>query len=104
MDEGGKWKNEIWTNLRSGRRIRLHFRGAGARPWILEGRNGLACGIHYPLAADVRFPGKQILSGIQWCLNALISAGGYSAYQMVCGSNTMGPFSWDDRDEDLLSA
>ena len=30
--EGGEWKNELSTELRSERRIKLFFQGVGARP------------------------------------------------------------------------
>ena len=42
MDEGGEWENKVWADLRSDRRIKLQFRGVGARPLILERRNELA--------------------------------------------------------------
>ena len=32
MDEGGKRKHELWTKLRSERRIKLVFQGVGVRP------------------------------------------------------------------------
>ena len=47
---------------------------------------GLARGICNRLLADGRFPGKQISAEAQWRLNALISAGGNSAYRLVFGS------------------
>ena len=34
----------------------------------------------------------------------MLSASGFSAYQMVFGSNPVDLFGWDDGDEDLLSA
>ena len=92
MDVGGEWKNEIWTDLRSERRMELQFSGVGARPWIPERRNGLARRIYNRLVADGRSWGKQILSEVQWRLNALISAGGYSAHQMVFGSKPLDLF------------
>ena len=36
--------------------------------------------------------------------NTLVSASGYSAYQLVFGSNSMDLYGWDDTDEDLLFA
>ena len=33
MDEGGEWKDEIRTDLRAERRIKLQFHGVGAHPW-----------------------------------------------------------------------
>ena len=70
--------------------------------WILERRNGLACGIYDGSAAGCRFASKQILCVVQLCLNALFSASGYSAYQLIFGSNAAKPSRWDDDDEDLL--
>ena len=32
MDEGGEWKNEIRTDFRTERRIKLQFQGVGAPP------------------------------------------------------------------------
>ena len=87
MDEGGEWRHEVWTELRSERRIKLLLQGVGAHPWILERRNGLARGIYNRLEEDDRFPGGQILAEAQWCLNTLISGGGFLANQMVFGPN-----------------
>ena len=52
LDEGGEWKNDPWRDPRVERRIKLVFQGVGARPWILERRNGLARGIYNRLKAD----------------------------------------------------
>ena len=87
-----------------GRRIKLIFQGVGAHPWILEGRNGLARGIYNRLKADRCFTVPQILAEAQWCLNTLVSASGYSAYQLVFGSNPMDLYGWDDSEGDLLFA
>ena len=78
--------------------------GAGARIWILKRRNGLARGIYYRRIADDRFSGKQIPAEAQRCLNTMISASGYSACQLVFGSNPVGLYGWDDQEEDLLFA
>ena len=104
MDEGGEWKNEVWMDYCSDRRIKLIFQGVGAHPWLLERRNGLARGIYNRLIEDDRFSSGRILSEVQWCLNTMLSAGGFSAYQMVFGSNPVDSFGWDDGDEDLLFA
>ena len=53
--EGGEW-NAV---LRE-RRIKLVLQGVGARPWILERRNGLARGIHSLLKAGRFYTGSQI--------------------------------------------
>ena len=58
-------RNEVRGDLRSGRRIKLQFRGAGGHPFFLERRNGLAEGNHFRLAAGDRFSGRQILAGVQ---------------------------------------
>ena len=63
MDEGGERRNELWTELRSERRRKLLFQGFGARPWILERRNGLARGVYSRLREDDRCSGAQILFG-----------------------------------------
>ena len=86
------------------RRIQLVFQGAGAHPWILERRNGVGRGIYNRLKADRFYAASQILTEAQWCLITLVPAGGYSAYQLVFGSNPMDLFGWDDSDEDLLFA
>ena len=64
------------------RRIKLVFQG-------VERRNGLARGIYNRLEADRYYTGPQILAEAQWRLNTLVSASGYSAYQLVFGSNPM---------------
>ena len=86
------------------RRIKLVFQGAGAHPWILERRNALARGIYTRLKADRYYTGPQILAEAQWCLNTLVSASGYSAYQLVFGSSPMDLYGWGDADDDLLFA
>ena len=80
------------------------FQGVGAHPWILERRNGLARGIYNRLHAEKFYSGAQILSEVQWCLNTMVSASGFSAYQLVFGSSPMDLYGWDDTDEDLLFA
>ena len=51
---------------------------------------------------DDRFSGRQILSELQWRLDTMISAGGFSARQMLVGSNPADLFGWEDADEDTL--
>ena len=53
-------------------------------------------GIDNRLAADGRFSVKQILSGVRWRFDSLISGGGYPANQLVLGPNPAGLFRWDD--------
>ena len=90
MDEGGDWKNEIWTDLSAERRAKLRFQGVGAHPWLLERRSGLASGIYNRLVEDDRPPNETILSEAQWRLNTLLSISGFSAYQLVSESNPVG--------------
>ena len=111
MDAAGGWKTEMWKteiwgmeDRIAGHRTQLRFQGAGANPWELERRNGLVRGIFYRLIAHDRFSDKQIPSGVQWRVNALIPAGGNSENQMVFGSNPADLFGWDTREEDLFFA
>ena len=87
MDEGGEKENEVRADLRPERRAKLQFRGVVAHPKVLERRNGHARGIYNRLVADNRYSGKQISGEVQRRLNTLISGAGYSAYQLVFGSN-----------------
>ena len=98
------WENEVWTDYCSERCIKLLFQGAGAHPWLLERRNGLARGIYNRLVEDDRFSSEEILGEVQWRLNAMLSTSGFSAYQMVFGSNPADLFGWDDSEEDLSFA
>ena len=54
MDERGEWKHGISADLRPERRIELQFRGAGAQPWLLERRNGIARGIYNRLVFNLQ--------------------------------------------------
>ena len=83
----------------SERGVRLEFQGAGAPPWILVRRNGLARGVHNRLATDGRYCGKRVSSEAEWHLDASFSASGHSAYQVVFGSNLAHPYRWWDDDE-----
>ena len=56
------------------------------------------------MMADDRFSGRQVLTEVQWCLNSMISASGYSAFQLVFGSNPADFYGWGDRDDDLVFA
>ena len=104
MDEGGERQNEIWTDFCAERRNKLQFQGVGAHPWLLERPNGQARGIYNGPIEDDRFLNKTILAEVQWCLNAMLSASGFSAYQMVFGSNPVDLFGWEDGDEDMMFA
>ena len=104
MGAGGRWQNGVSTELRSARRIKLLPQGFGARPWILERRNGLARGVYNRWVEADRFSGKQIVAEARWCLNTLVYGGGYSAYKLVFGPNPVDLFSWGDTHEDLRFA
>ena len=54
------------------------------------------------MMADGRFSGRQVLTEVQWCLNTLISASGYSAFQLAFGSYPADRYGWEDNDDDLL--
>ena len=56
------------------------------------------------MKADGRYAGRQLISEIRFCLNAMLASNGFSAYQMVFGSNPADNFGWGDEDEDLLFA
>ena len=94
----------LLADLRPGRRIKLQFRGVSARPWLLERRNGFLRGIYNRLVGDNRFVNTTIFSGVRWCLNAMPSASGFSAYQMAFGSDPVGLFGGEDGDDDLKFA
>ena len=64
----------------------------------------MARGIYNRPKADRFYTGSQILTEAQWRLNTMVSASGYSAYQLVFGSNPMDLYGWGDTDEDLLFA
>ena len=92
------------TELRSDRRMKMLFQGAGAHPWILGRRNGLARGIYNRLKEDDRFSAKRAPAGVQWPLNALISRGGFPDDHMVFGSNPADLYEWEAKDGDLMFA
>ena len=104
MDEGEELQNDVWADFCSGRRIKLFLQWVGARPWILECRNGLARGLLLRLFADGRYTGGQIFAEARWRRNAMIPASGYSAFQLVFGPSVVDLYGWDDRDEDLFLA
>ena len=61
----------------------------------------MARGNYDRLKTDDRVPGKQILPEVQRRKDTLVSADGFSAYQVVLGPSTVDPPKWDDRDGDL---
>ena len=65
MDEGGGWNKVARADLRLARRVKLRFQGAGAHPWILEPRSGLARGTFNGMVADNRVPGEQMSEEVQ---------------------------------------
>ena len=104
VDGGGEWENAIRTDSCAERRTKSQFQGVGTHPWLLGRRSGLARGIYNRLIEDGRFPNERMPSKVQWCLNTMRSASGFSAYQMAFGSNPVDFFGWEDGDEDILFA
>ena len=100
----GNGKMRYGQNCTPSDELNCYSKGSVRAPWILERRNGLAQGIYNRSQKDDRFPGRQILAEVQWCLNTVISGGGFSAYQMVFGSNPADLYGWEDKDEDLMFA
>ena len=84
--------NEIRADFYAKRRIKLHFQGAGAGPWLVGRRHGLTRGIYNCPAAGDRFLIKQILTETQYRLSTRQSSGGCSAYQVGFGSNPADPY------------
>ena len=105
-----RWMNAVKGRMESGRTFvrnaasSSNFGGRAHATWILGCRCGLARVTYDRLMASDRFLRKQILSEVQWCLNARISAGGNFAYQVVSGSNPVNLFERDDRAEASLFA
>ena len=56
------------------------------------------------MQADGRCAGRQLLSGVQFCLITMLATNGFSAYQMEFGCNPVDNFGWGDGDGDLLFA
>ena len=104
MGEEGEWKNDLWVGLQTDRYIRLQRQGAGAHPGISEQGNALARGIYNRINADGRYAGRQLITEVQCCMNKMLPTNGFSAYQMVFGSNPADTFGWGDEDEDPLFA
>ena len=73
-------------------------------PGSFNGEMGFARGTHNRSVAGNRFSSNQILFEVQWRLKTLLSARGYSAYQLIPGSNPTGLLGWGGSDEDLLFA
>ena len=82
----------------------MQYQGAGAHPWISEARNGLARGIYNRMNADGLYAGRQLITEAQFCMNTMLSTNGFSAYQMIFGSDPADNFGWGDEYEDLLFA
>ena len=72
LDSGREKKNEIRTGFCAERDVRLQFRRKGAHQWFRGGRNGLARGFYYRLAADGRSSSRAILIGAQSPLGATL--------------------------------
>ena len=90
MDEGGFLREGVLSSS---------FEGAGARPRLLERRNGLDHGIYNRWAADGCVSSRQILSEVYWRLSTLPSASEFSAYRLVSGPDPAYLFGWGDDDE-----
>ena len=71
----GKWNSD---------KFHLQFQGKRARPWLLRRQTGSALG---QLFFRVVFPSRATSNRGQLCLDAMLSHGGFSAYQMAFGSN-----------------
>ena len=86
--------------------IKLPYQVAyqGAHPWISQRRNGLARGIYNRMHADGRFAGRQLIPEVHFCLNTVLSTNGFSAYQLVFGSNPGDNFGWGAEDGDFFFA
>ena len=88
----------------SGRNIRLQFHGLGTRPWPM-GRRGVSTrGIYSLLVAGDHFSSRAILYEVQKCSAAILSPGGFSAYQVALGSNPGDSYLWQDGPSDLQLA
>ena len=90
-------ENEIRTDFCTERRVKLQFQGVGALPWLPGRRNGLARRIYHRVAADGRFPMKQILTEARYSLSTLSSASWYSAFHVVPGANPAKLHGWAGR-------
>ena len=88
--------NEIWTDFRPDKNIHLVLERKGAHALLLGCRYGPVRGIHNRLAADGRFSDRVILYKVQFCSNAMLHHGGFSAYQMVPGSNPVDSYMRQD--------
>ena len=96
MGDGGGWENDLRVDSRADRHIKLQYQCVGAHPWISERRNGLARGIYNRMHADDRHAGRQWISEVQFCLNTMLSTNGFSASQLMFGSNPADNFGWRD--------
>ena len=56
MGTGGEREDETWADFRAERDSRLQLQGGGARPCLLERRDGLTRGVRNRLALNGRFP------------------------------------------------
>ena len=71
---------------------------------MLERRSGLARGVRNRLIEDDRHSNTAILAGAQWRVDTVLSASGFSAYQMVFGPSPVDLFGWTDGAVDMLFA
>ena len=56
------------------------------------------------MIADGRFAGRQLISEVQLCVNAMLPANCCSSYEVALGGNPADNFGWVGEDEDLLFA
>ena len=68
---------------------------------MLERRSGLYRGIYGFSHGDGRLVDRAALRETQYCGNAMLNHGGFSAYQLAFGPNTVDLYSWEDDDRDL---
>ena len=64
----------------------------------------MARGIYNRMEAGGRYAGRQLITEIHFCLNAMLARNGFSARQMAFGGNPADNFGWGDEDENLLFA
>ena len=104
MDEGGSRKSEVWSDLCSGEESNYITKVLRRAPGFLSAGMVLREEIIIVWSRMTVFLG-DILAEVRWRLNARISGGGYSVYQLVFGYVPVDPHGWGvSKDEDLLFA
>ena len=83
MGEGGEWGAKFRRIFAQGVALRSSF-GERVRPhWLVARRNGVARGMCHRVADDDPSPSIRISMEARNCRNALLSSGGFSAYQLA---------------------